>query len=779
MWESAIQTSTQRVTDSLLLRPILPNQSLAYEKISGAIAVRTAIRLLAGDQALFFVVPEATPSITHCIATALLIGDYAHANGAGIVPEHEAKRLLNGDVLIVTQAISESKAVIGELHIGGGNRLSDIWDVTPLTRYTSKKSTKPRVFLANPGWMIKIVHDQKFGAVIIDASHPRTFDRLPQLFSIARGCSSLRFVVCPPPSDAVLAACGVPSRTGVWLWDLDAKKGAERVIGLPDLVKHHVGERFLWICDSDKEAADVLSALYKQLTQAAKAADGKHYPGLRECWGIYNRLRQVTVPLAELEQATAFMWAGNIRARIKGLEAVNGHGSVAWDTTWPELLAGTKAAYAILLKRKESAKFWALAGYLKEFIPSSTPHLRIVLGSEAEISLLIPTLTILIDGFPEAVAEARIELVTRSKDARLVAEGQICPTVLLAPRTSNYRYLDVFASNCVHEFLYPHEAEAERVTQARLHSPWEPFQNDEGRAGFLEPLGFKPLPGEMPRPNPGRPAVVIGRGDGHLVTLVSDADVSPEIDIDALISAVDPRPFSDDEPTSLENSGDSEIVTEVTFANDETRRYYRQARVDVFFSEAETLQRHRACELQAGWQVVTFVDGHYDSLFQRLADMVNARLPARERIALELWKTSKRHLLSRFTTKRELFEKLTAHGLTSEYATFISWFGDADDEVLAPQQFEEFRVVASEMEVYANSRSMLDAAFRSVQNERGRNRMTGKALRRFLRAVISGDDYEEALSSARKLDAAMADVFAAVEVLEVVSVRQLQRNING
>jgi len=41
--------------------------------------------------------------------------------------------------------------------------------------------------------------------------------------------------------------------------------------------------------------------------------------------------------------------------------------------------------------------------------------------------------------------------------------------------------------------------------------------------------------------------------------------------------------------------------------------------------------------------------------------------------------------------------------------------------------------------------------------------------------VVSGDGYDEALNSARKLDAALGDVLHAVEVLEVATVRVIPR----
>lgn len=778
MWDSAIQLSTQLVTDALLHRTVLPMDALAFEKISGAISVRTALRLQVSEQTLLFVVPEATASTARYVAAALLIGDHAHKNSPEQLPPEEVRRLLKGDMLIVTQAISDSKSKLDELRVGRGQRLSDIWDITPLSKYSAPKASKPRVFLANPGWVAKSAAGRRFGAVIIDASHPRTFDQLPALLRTACGCSSLRICITPPPSESVLAACGYPAKTSVWLWDSQAKQDAQIAVESDDPVIHSIGDRFLWICDSDNDATAALAKLYKCLTTAAKAADGRSFPGLRQCWGIYNRLRQLAVPLAQLEQVAAATWSGNLRIRIDELDSIQGHGSVAWDTTWPELLAATKSAYQTLLKRGETAKFWAVASKVQAFLSSPTEHLRIVVGSEAELTLLVPALGMLVDGFAEAVSAGRVELVTASKEARLVAEGHVCPTVLLAPRTNGHRYLDAFSSVRVDELLYPHEVATERSTQKRLHAPWAPLQADERRVELLEPLGFRPIKSAKLRPAGPRPPIKVQRMDGHPVTLVSDSELSHEIDIDGLAAATEHKPFDGLESVTYPRGG-ADGVTEVRYVTDDTQIFYGNQKVDVFFSETSSVQRHLASELRPGWKVITFVDGRYDGLFQRLTEAVNSRLSQQQRVTLELWRATKQGLVQSYSNKRELYDKLSAKGLTSSYGTFISWLIDGEEGVIAPQQFDDFKILASEIESYARSKVMLEATFKAVQHERGRNRKAGRTLRKFLRSVISGEGYEEALASARELDTAMADVFAAVEVLEVASVKVTQRTFDG
>lgn len=775
MWDDAIRLSIQRVTDALLHRSVLPQDALAFEKVSGAIAVRTALRLPVGEQSLLFAVPEATASTARHIVAALLVGDYAHTNAQGQVPQVEARHILRGDIVLVTQAISNGKARLETLSVGRGQRLSDLWEITTLSRYTAAKSTKPRVFLANPGWLEKTMGGRRFGAVVIDASHPSTFAQLPQLMRAAMGCTSLRIGVSPPPAEEVLAACGYPSKLQLWLWDSQAKSDAETVVEARDPQHRVNGDRHLWVCDSDAEAAQALAKVYRWLTAAARAAEGRSYPGLRQCWGLYNRLRQVAVPLAHLEQVSASTWAGSLRQRIAELESVSGHGSVAWDTTWPHLVAALKSAYETLLKREETAKFWGVASNLEAFLASTTPHLRVVAGSEAEVTLLAPALESVVDGLSGALASGRVEFVTGNKEAKLVAEGDVCPTVLLAPRTNGHRYLDVFPSARVDELLYPHEVDIERSTQARLHAAWAPRVQDEERVRFLEPFGFKALSSAVPRPSVQPPAVVVCKSSGHVVSLVSSAEVLGEIDIEALVSGTGADLFDGYEPTVFAATGTVGPITEVRFAGGERRQFYGGQKLDIYLSETSRIERHLAREVRAGWQVIAFVDGQYDGLFRRLADVVNSRLPPAERVALELWRQAKEHLVARFESKRGLYEKLVAQGLTSSYETFISWVSDSDKDIIAPQQFHEFKVFASEMDTYASSKVMMESAFKAVQHERGRNRKLGRTLRTFLRAVVSGDGYEEALAGARTIDTAIADVFAAVEILEVESVREVQR----
>lgn len=772
MWNTAFRVSTQRVTDALLRKPVLPVGAKPFERISGALCVRAALLARAAEQSLVFAVPEATAHVALQVTAALLVGDHAHAHGAGELPPEEARRLLRGDVLLVSQAVSETKSVLDELPIGSYQKLKDCWDVVLASRYSgAQKTDKPRLLVANPGWMAKSAAGRRFGAVVIDASHPRTLEQLPDLLRTARGCTSLRVVVAPPVQEATLRKWGC-APDAVWLWDPESQAEAALAAETTVADTPRVGERKLWVCDSDSEAADALARLYRALCAAAKAAAGGYYPGLQQAWSIYNRLRQLVVPLAHFEQAAAGTWAGSLRARVDDLATVAGHGSVAWETTWPQVLDAVLAAYDTLLKREETTKFWAMASNLEKFISGSERLLRIVVPSEAEADLMTPLLGHLVDGFAGALAAGRLEVVTASQEARLVAEGQPAPTVLLGPRSKN-RYLDAFPSNRVDVLVYPHEVGVERGQLAKLYEPWT-RPNHDSRTSLLASYGLRPVrpPGQATVPACASPAPIqVLHADGHEVSESVRSSTTWDIDLDALAGVGDTTPFESHSSLPTQ-AGDT---VEVVFTNGSSATYYSTQNVDVFFPTTQTLQRYAPQELQQGWKVVSFVDGRYDTLYERLRDIVAARRPQKERLELELWDAVKRKMAAAHPNKRQLHQKLVLRGLKTGYETFTSWLREGEEEVVAPRHFEEFEILAAESGAFSTP-ERLRATFNAVQRERGTNRAAGRTLKNFLRAVVSGDGYDEALSSARKLDAALGDVLHAVEVLEVAGTRVIRRS---
>jgi len=778
MWVGAFLIAIQRVTHELLCGNVLPRDAKAFEKVSAAIAVRAALCSRQLAKPLLFLVPGATASTARHVTAGLLIGNYAHTNGAGILPGADVRALFRGDIVLITQAVTQSKVDLERLAIGS-QLLADIWEVASLTRYAAPrtKTDKPRMYLANPGWFLENTMARRFGAVIIDASHPRTLSSLQSLVDAARGCTSNCFVVVPPLPRYMLTKCGYPDKAAVWLWDPQAMLDAERVVENMNPEALNNPPRELWICDSDPEADKALSEAFDLMSNASKLANGRYYPGLPQAWSILNRLRQLTAPLVQLEQVAAESWAGGLSKRVHDLQEVTGHGDAVWDTTWPGIRDSVGSVYQLFLKREEPAKFWALAARISDLLAAGPEPIRVVVPTASDRELLVPMLEATVDRISNALAEGRLEIATGGEEARLIANGRPARTLLTGQRPSVSRYLDIFPGRTVEEFIYPFEQDIEATSLTRLYNGVEELQAQDVRLTLLSKLGLNPASAATANGVACRQLIFIRRGQDHSISLVANAQVDGKLDLDQLAGAN----ISTERPGSQSGSQqDSRAGTgvEVTFVRGGSARYYPNETVDVYFDATDEMQRKPAATLRRGWQIITFVDGRYDSLFRRIAEAVQQRLPPSEQIALKLWEEAKVSLSQKYPSKTVLHEHLAAVGLTSNYYAMVAWFRDDNSEVLAPQQYEDFVVVAKATGAYL-SVGLMRHTFDCIQRERGRNRAAGRALKKLLRAIKSGEGYEDAIDGARSIDASLSDALAAVELLEIQDVRVYEGAGNG
>ncbi len=763
----------QQVTHALLSRPVLPAGAQAFERVTAAIAVRAALGARASERTVLFLVPEANQSTALHLGASLLVGNHAHANGGHLLPADEVRQLFKGDVLLVTQAVSETKTALEKLQIGQYQRLTDLWEVVPLTRYTGGRQTnRPRVCLANPGWALASIAGRRFGAVVIDASHPRTLAELPALARATAGCSRIRLIVAPPVSQDVLQGCGYPSQATVWLWDRQAQADAVLLTDSPPAIAGD-GTRTVFVTEDDPEAATCLQALHGQLAAILRQADGRLYPGFGVAWSIYLRLRGLTVPLSELNQAAAHTWSGSLHRRMDELQSVEGYGRPLWDSTWPALCKLLRSAYDVFLRRREPAKYWALAARLEALLKGKEP-VRVVCLSEVEAELLQRECVELLDDAVTAIEEGRLEFVSPGQEARLVAAGSTCHTVLLAPRPNRYRYLDVCPTHPVDVIAYPYEAQSERSAFFRSASYEQGLSGTEARLAFLAQLGLRP-----PASGTGAPVargeggfLVVSATTGRPVEVTADSETATTLDLEALAGSREARELVGLGGRGDHAPGQTGPYVEVTFSGGSIERFADTYLVDVFFYESEKIERVPVTELQAGWHVITFVDGRYDTLFKRLVETVEERLSAQERIAVEMWRKAKQSLAARHPNRTELHHRLEMEGCKVSYSVLVSCLREGEEQQLAPQRFEEFEPIAK---LAGIPPQLIPKTFAHIQRTRGRNRVVGRRLRAFLRAVVSDGDSLEALESARTFDAALGDLLAAVEVREVASTRRFER----
>lgn len=773
MWETAFNAAEQLVTQALLHKAILPARGTGFEKVSAVIAVRLALSARAIPRTLLLLIPKASDSIARYVAAGLLVGDFAHRSGGDRIGVGESGPLLSGDLLFVTQSVTPSIAAFEDLKLATRYPLGEMWEVTALSKYTKSRYTKPRVYIANPGWVTEHLPKRPFGAVVIDATQPRTMNQLAAVLAGPLSKVPIRIVILPPVGRPFLRDCGYPADASVWFWDPQAQRDADVLIGAGICEEPPLRNRTVWVCGEDDAGAAILELVHSQLNEILKQAAGQPVPGLMEAWGIYHKLRQMTVPLAQLEQLDGNAWSGSLKRRVDALTTIAGHGNPVWDAGWRALVAVVTQAYEVFVKREEPAKFWVIAARIEEWLRASdAPAYRIVVAGQQEAILLWRLVESMVDGAKEARADGVIEITTVNEDARRVAAGHFAHTLLSGPRVPRTRYLDVYAPYDIEEVAYPFEARMEQEVQAGLYEFVNNLTDERNRIALLQPLGLNADPTSPRCQRTPAPLLQCVVGQGRKVRFIAQASISGALDLDQLAdtggtSGLDLyRQLGD----SAGPTADGPLV-EVRY-KDSTRAWYPENHLlDVFFSMTDQIQRKRVKELQPGWQVVSYVDDRYESLFQRLTEAVDARLPQRDRIALALWEHAKDTLLQRHEgDKNALVEELKAKGLASHSVTVLSWFREDDEGPVAPQQRNEFMVLARATGCFTDE-TLMERTFACIQQERGRHRQAGKSLRRLLRSMLTGEGYEEAIESARKFDSAVGDVFSAVELLEVNSIR--------
>lgn len=750
---------------ALLGTSVLPAKSEPYERVSAAMSVRAALCARQTPSTLLFLVPEGTSSTARYIVAGLLAGNYAHQHGNGFLPPEECHAFLTSQILLITPAVSECITDLKDVRLAGTTLLTDLWDIIPLAKHPTNSNTKLRIFVTNPGWATSRIRDRKYSAVVIDATHPRTLNQLEHLATLAREQSSFCVIVAPILSPHLVAELS-QNTSNVWIWDPLSQMNANNAVSGARNSSLSAPVHTFYVCGDDSEADQVLEHAYREIAAASKLANGQAYPGLNLIWSILNRLRTLTIPLTAYDEVASGTYGGGLTSRMRMLNDIAGHGIPAWDATWPRVRSALESAFETFVSRGETAKFWVLAERLDKLLRSGRSAIRLVVPSQVEVELLAKMLHDLFDTVSDSLTDGHLEITTYRNDALRVAHGEPAHTLLVGARPFIYRYLNAYPSHQQEEILYPFEVPIQRGLLERQYAAAETLQGDN-RLALLEHLQFSALAEVAGPPSPA-PQMEVARADGHPVRIAKTSNVTTDLDINGYTEDEDVlRTYVTVESNGFSRSGES---VDVTFSGGMLVRYSIEQTVDVYYQETDVIERVPAAALKPGMRVIRFVDGRYDSLFQRTTEAIQNKLPVRERMAVELWNIAKRNLVRLHEKRMDLYEALCAHGLKSTYASFRTWFKE-DADTIAPQTFNEFVVIANATNAFKSEKQIGDV-FRCIRKLRGRNRSIGRKLHALLRAVVSRDGYEEALESVRTIDPDLADVFAAVDVTEIESVER-------
>lgn len=775
------------------------------ERASGMLASRLPVRLKPGEKRrLVFLLPNATQSLGRYLAVSLLLADFVHRQGEGI-PTNEKGRLIPGDLLLVTQHIRECTSILREVGIRYGTEplsLTKFWPIEVLSQYSPPTDDKPRVFVANPGWASTLSKGRRFGIVVIDFSHPRTGDHLDSLLKQPSiDAAPVQILIVPPCEQTRLDRFNEKGRNAclAWAWDPAAIDALETLIE-PNRTNGLTGgaERLLWLSDDD-EVDHALADLHEMLVGAMRVGGGRVPSPLLEAWSVYHRLRQLAVPLVQLEEARRKAYRTvTLRERITALESsspsANGPLGAYLDARWPQVTATLGKLYELFITRKEPAKFYTLACAVQEAIESEASALgepiRIVVPTAHERTILATQLGELVDGWSDALQGGRIAITTVKEEPRLVAEGSCYPSILLGFRTSDTRHLDVYPCVPMRVIAYPFEAEVDEAIQARIHSTIERLQENGPRTVVLQAL-------QLPvRNHPGvGSANGTGNGDG------SPRSKRPQISrrVETRTVQLQTRRFQADEavePLDLARlagmAWTDEIIlgaaaeeendrtpgapvefVEIVDATGERIRYPAGRLVDVYHPATEMKERIPAAELKPGMFIIVLVDDFYEDVFERLLEAIREERDIKASMALEVWQCAKQAALSKHSSnRRRLYESLSSAGLRVKYEAVTGWFNGGEDEVLAPLDESDFALLARESGIYSDS-AIMRMTFACICTERNLRRQCGRILGRLLTQIAAGQHYEAAIKSARAIGTPLEQVAAAVSVREVVSVSRV------
>ncbi|RLG42928.1 MAG: hypothetical protein DRN81_07550, partial [Thermoproteota archaeon] len=673
----------------------------------------------------------------------------------------QAVSLFRGDLLLVTNASGAALKALQRLSLGDTS-FQEIWRVDSYSRYQPSIGPKPSVFVANVGWVGDGIPGRRIGVVVIDGMHPRTLNKAPKVLASMPDIP-LSFIICPPLLEHELKEMGYPKDTKVWLWDPNAQQHVSECLAVPSCVDLGPVKRNIWVCtdsDIEKPLGDI-----HVLLAACQKEGRKKFPPLWEAWNIYHRLRQLAVPLPEFEDSAYDTWgAVTIKKRLTFL-ANEWPEDSAIEARWRQILQGLEKVYELLLGRREPAKFWAIAERIQHYLNQNDEQLRIVVPSEREVVLLSVCLGYVIDSWSEAQQEGRIEVVSARREARKIAAGDFRTTILAGYRAGSQRHLDLYPSYPVEVMAYSYEASVDQSLHDHIYSFVEKFQKNDARRTVLRSM-------EMDCPENGdslvssRPIITVTGNFKHEIKKARKPLQDPStFDLEQLADIGFPQDWTDEPISAFSDSivVGQEIteIIQVVFNDGRKMNYLPHHGVDVYSPGTEKIHRIEAFKLQAGKRVVCMVDGTYDNLHERLVEALNFKLNAYYRMLMTLWEQSKLKALQKHNgNRRDLHRALAKLGLSTEYAAVVSLYREEGFETIAPQQYDDMKVLAEHSGVYDN-KELIKVTFKVIQQERGRRIRAGRALHALLRAIATGDGYAKALYTAREIGAEVGEVLEA------------------
>lgn len=774
VWTDAFRSdlSDHGLADSLLRNRIpLFRRGEAIRPLPQVAATAVmGVRLLereAGGQLLIDIV-DSSSSHAEEVVTLLLLADFVvregHAQGA-LSRGLGVEELIRGDVLFVTERVSRAVNNMRTTSVVS-QPMAQFWEFDDFRRWKASSHTRPRVFVANPGRVDSTLDPSGFDLLVIDGAHLLTRESLPKLLAGPASEIPVSLVLVPPLSIDQRRQVGLASHE--WLWDSMASEQIAALVnrsnGASPCLETHIH------VVSDSRIDGSLEEAYQGLAETTRFGEKRDATLIFKAWGVFNRLRQLAVPLAELEDyRRRSRFVVPLQAQLEYLESESG--TPKGSHAWPVVLQALRHVYEELLK-SEPAKLWGIAELLESELQTGE-QIRLVFPTAGELHLGLAAMRTLLPELRSAVQGGRLEFSTARDEIKDAAAGMTWRSLVPGYRPSKSRYLGHTATGSTSMVAYGFEVKVEDSISRFLARRLDDLGADGYRCRVLRYLGYDVHCGEESEAHQCRvPRSVITFSDAEARRLETvEFPVDPIHHISDLADLFDlgsdaVRSPGDDEST-LESEDGSVLVR---FRSGRSRLFSKSQRVDVYFPQSDVLIRRDARELHEGDFAVLFPDDEYGALFARALERVHERRSSAERIALSVWQHAKKAALARVgQSSAELHSSLKRDGFKLDMSAVSSYYREGMDEVIAPRDYSDFAALARFSRVYEDERE-IRITFRTIRRERVLRRKLGMALKSLLRTIVGGRDYETARAGADMLDTVVDEVASAIYLEEVVEV---------
>lgn len=689
---------------------------------------------------------------------------------------------VRGSLLFVSQQIMLCRSLLDSITLKG-THLTDVFPAISIGGKNERSETRA-IYLANPGRSQAIHRKTHFGAVVIDATHPRSIVHLETLLEIPSINSSPVIIVLAP-----MAGLLDDSDSGVthWVWEYDSAIQIEKVLKSYDSETAQDFEdgldRHYWVPKNTNVEVE-LEELYKLLAKATQLSHRAASSSLLQAWSIYHRLRQLCVPLEYVERSwrltpRQLMLRDQIE-QLDGLDETKSKDAAAYlAINAPRIKELITNLYTTYAHCGEPDKFYAIGEAIESLIPNCKRPIRVVTQTKQEAFILEELLPQLVDGIDIAINEGKLEFVHQREEARRIADGDYRLTILSGSRTSRFRYLDFYPAWPTHVVTFSYEAAAERHVLDRSYRQLATFTNESYRASLLKRLNLsqenEPV-GSDEKPNVKKLNYHIhGTVNDHWQTIEALEDASFEVDW------VDITPSDVAESFWRPPGSNSEPEIHVVDDENESHYFFSMQFVDVYYPETEQIRRINADRLRVEDYLIIVVDDRYDTLFSRVRQSIDQERPLKETLLLDRWRVAKHKLLAQYDGDRAaLFEDVGA-SLRVEYQALLSWFREDDDtseneeQIIGPRDYDDFTVIAMKSGVYRDEGDMAKT-FAAIKSERINRRRLGRSLHKALKSLAQGSSYDDARKAAESLNTPVEDVLNAVELRQIV---RLESTLNG